>query len=109
MSRNITLKVREELIGIQGSEYYKGEKGNNGWLPLVVVEEYGEKLLHKIADYVGGTGTKPTSHIGWYYSEAGLVEDKELASNFKGKKGDKGEQGDITSIVGTKTYNDITL
>lgn len=60
-----------------------------GWSPKFVFEEDGAtRLVKKLTDYIGGTGTAPTANIGQYVIDGGYTSDKSLATNFKGAQSD---------------------
>lgn len=48
-----------------------GVRGFAGWTPLLSVASDGNRRVHRIADYVGGSGPKPP--IGLYVGSTGLV------------------------------------
>ena len=77
----------------KGAKGDRGTDGSNGWTPVFKSVPRGatESVLQLI-DWVGGTGTKPTT-LG-YVSDTGIVSNIINASNIKGFKGDRGDKGD---------------
>lgn len=61
-----------------------GTNGTNGWTPILLPEQDGTRTLLKVADWVGGSGTKPTA--GQYLAAGAYVADKALAFNFNTAK-----------------------
>ena len=47
--------------------------GGTGWSPQLSIEEDGDRRVFQVEDWVGGTGTKPTT--GQYVGDGGLVDD----------------------------------
>lgn len=60
-----------------------------GWSPYFVFESDGaQRLVKKLADWIGGTGAKPTNNVGRYVTDAGgFTTVKANAANFKGEMG----------------------
>lgn len=42
-----------------------------GWTPISVYEADGIRVVKKLSDYIGGTGTKPTANLNQYYKSDG--------------------------------------
>lgn len=76
---------------LKGATGANGNNGLNGWSPLIKVVARGDESVLQISDWLGGTGTKPTT-IG-YLSNTGIVTNIANASNIRGLKGDTGIQG----------------
>lgn len=57
--------------------------GSSNWFPIEQYEEHNGKILKKIVDYAGGTGTKPTLNVGKYFSNSGFTSNPDEAINFK--------------------------
>lgn len=56
-----------------------------GWSPQMSFELYKDKIIAKIAGFVGGTGSIPSGlsmYIGKYVSNGGYTKDKNRALNF---------------------------
>ena len=80
------------FTGIKGDKGDKGDtgiagldgiNGSNGWCPVLAtytINEYKEVL--QVIDWIGGTGTKPTT-LG-YVSTSGIVSNPSEATNIKG-------------------------
>lgn len=82
---------------LKGSTGASGSNGTNGWSPLLKVVARGDYSVLQITDWLGGTGTKPTT-LG-YIGNTGIVTNIANASNIRGVKGDTGLQG-IQGIQG---------
>lgn len=74
-----------------------------GWSPEFVSEEDGEdREVWKLNAWINGTGDAPTTNVGLYLKSDGTYTSiKSEAANYKGEKGDTGEQG----IPGISTTN----
>lgn len=57
----------------------------DGWSPLISIEADGARLVLKVRDWVGGSGSKPSTG---YIAGVGLVGSKASAENVKGTIGD---------------------
>lgn len=55
------------------------DDGRNAWTPMLAPEQDGTRTLIKIADWIGGTGTKPATG---YLATGGVVAGKAQAFNF---------------------------
>lgn len=72
--------------GNNGSEEHYQESlkstiaGENGWTPVFAGELDGTRTLIKVVDWVGGTGSKPST--GLYIGVSGYVTGKEQGFNF---------------------------
>lgn len=71
----------------------KGDKGDQGlpgegWAPVLVLASDGPRLVHRIMDWVGGTGIKPT--LTGYVSAAGIVTAAADAVDVRGMQGLRG-------------------
>lgn len=76
-----------EVARIKGGS---GGGGSNGWTPMFVVIEDGERNVIQITEWTGGSGTPPDTG---YLSPTGIVSDITQASNVRGSKGETGIQG----------------
>lgn len=79
------------VASLKGATGTSGTNGTNGWSPLLKVAARGDDSVLQITDWVGGTGTKPTT-LG-YIGTTGIVTNIANASNIRGVKGDTGLQG----------------
>lgn len=99
------------LASLKGATGAAGLDGFNGWSPVLKTVARGIDIVLQIHDWVGGTGTKPTT-IG-YVGDSGIVTNIANATNIKGAKGDKGDTGEqgIQGESGTdaKTIDTITF
>lgn len=68
-----------------------GPQGDTGWSPSLVVTTDGERRVLYIYDWLGGTGTKPSS--GQYLGEGGLVNTAAEAVDIRGSTGPAGSDG----------------
>lgn len=77
----------------------KGDAGDDGWSPILVLEFDGDRRVLKIDDWTGGDGTKPgTGYIG----STGIVQDKANAVDVRGATGSTGATGPANSLsIGT--------
>lgn len=86
------------LSGPQGDQ---GVKGDKGWIPVIVAEVDGARLVKKLSGYVGGEGDPPTENVGLYQAAGGTwtatVGD---ALDFRGIAG-AGTVGAVISGTGT--------
>ena len=67
-------------------------QGDKGWSPQIVTVIDGARVVLQIADWVGGTGTKPTA--GQFLGDGVLVTNIANAINVRGGTGPKGDKGD---------------
>lgn len=86
--------------------------GDKGWTPIYrpeIINNAGIVLIvHKLVDYIGGEGVKPTSNIGAYVGTSGFVTNPLLAVNYKGSKGDKPVLGIDYTVSGFEIDEDLT-
>ena len=70
----------------------KGAPGNNGWTPVIALENNSDKTYQKVIDYTGGTGTKPTllGYVGTSGITSGITSS---TINVKGAQGIQGVAG----------------
>ena len=74
----------------------KGDTGDDGWSPILVLESDGDRRVLKIDDWTGGDGTKPgTGYIG----SSGIVQDKASAVDVRGSIGLTGPANSLS--IGT--------
>ncbi len=82
-------KIIVEQGGVSKELNVENNYSANGWtLLLVNVADGADKVVQKIADLVGGTGTKPSGIINKYLGSSGLVSNIADATNIKGLSGD---------------------
>ncbi len=67
-----------------------GVDGRNGWTPILAVVADGERRVHQVVRWTGGTGPEPES--GWYIGPTGPVARISDATDLRGPKGDGGER-----------------
>jgi len=97
------------IIGIEGAT---GDRGYEGWSPLLAVVNDDEKRVFQITDWVGGGGTKPDT--GDYIGETGLVADIADAVDIRGATGAGGFNvaiivADITARKTLATYTGLGI
>ena len=117
VSLGYTGTQKEWVSSLKGATGSSGANGSNGWSPLLRVVARGDDSVLQITDWLGGTGTKPTT-LG-YLSSTGIVTNISNASNIRGIKGDTGAQGiqgvqgeagqDGADGVGSKIVQSITF
>ena len=89
------------IPGIQGIQGNPGEDADDGWSPVFSVLSDGERRVLQVSDWVGGTGTKPTT--GQYVGISGLVDDIENGVDIRGPRGLQGFPG----IPGRDSVGDV--
>ena len=101
----------QSLVGATGAKGSVGANGLNGWSAVLKTVPRGNDVVLQIHDWVGGTGTKPTT--GQYLSSNGLVINIANADNIRGIQGEKGLQGekgaDGKSISSAKFNSDLSF
>jgi hypothetical protein len=70
----------------------KGDTGNKGWSAEPSLVTDGNRTVIRIADYIGGEGTKP-SGAGLYIGVGGLVANINDAIDVRGSTGAQGPRG----------------
>lgn len=65
--------------------------GDNGWTPTPAIATDGARRVIQVIDWVGGTGTKPTT--GLYVGATGLVANIADAVDVRGPQGTAGTNG----------------
>lgn len=94
-----------------------GEEGEDGWSPKFATVSDGERRVLQVADWFGGSGTKPD--IGQYIGAAGFVTTIGEGVDIRGPAGEDGKDGEdgagcLKSVVfsdhdGSENQNRITL
>lgn len=74
--------------GSKGADGKDGLQGHDGWTPLLAVVADGERRVHRIIGWAGGTGNEPES--GYYLGERGPVRDIGDATDIRGPAGARG-------------------
>ena len=87
--------------GLQGIAGNPGDDADDGWSPVFSVVSDGERRVLQVSDWVGGTGTKPTT--GQYVGTTGLVDDIENGVDIRGPRGGQGFPG----RPGTNSVGDV--
>lgn len=95
------------LQGIQGLEGEKGETGDagfDGWAPVIRIDKLEEGDFLYVYDWVGGTGTKPTTF--GYVTRNGISNTIDYSASIKGSIGEQGVQGDrgVSGTNGESNY-----
>jgi len=85
-----------------------GGSGTNGWSPVFAVVSDGERRVLQVADWQGGTGTKPTT--GLYVGTTGLVALIANGVDVRGATGAAGATGapGATGATGAAGPNTVT-
>jgi len=76
--------------------------GPNGWAPVPVPVDDGERSVLQIADWVGGYGTKPAT--GGYLGPTGIVSDISQATDIRGPQG---EDSTVPGPPGDKGWSPV--
>lgn len=83
--------VDQGIEGPPGDDGADGTDGDDGWAPVLGIEsDSGGRYLF-VADWTGGTGTKPAT--GDYIGSTGLVASIDDAINIRGAAGTDGTDG----------------
>lgn len=83
------------LVLPKGDTGATGTEGDDGWTPVLAVVADGARRVQQVADWTGGTGTKPAT--GKYVGATGLVD---LIANGVDIRGAAGTgTGDMTKAV----------
>jgi len=86
--------------GFPGNDGVDGDDGLNGWTAVEAVVPDGSRLVRKIIDWVGGTGSKPTT-LPVYVGATGYVTSISDAVDIRGSQGVSGPTGN-TGATGAK-------
>lgn len=105
-------KIIVEQGGVAKELNVQTNYSTNGWtLLLVNVADGANRVVQKVADLVGGTGTKPSGIINKYLGASGLVSNIADATNIKGADGTGSEitVNGVAAVDGniTITYQDV--
>lgn len=79
-----------DIRGLRGlpGQADDGDDGDDGWSPVFAIEADGARRVLKVADWQGGSGTKPD--INKYVGAAGFVDAAADAVDFRGPAGEDG-------------------
>ena len=83
-----------DFRGLQG---FSGATGFDGWSPVLALAIDGSRRVFQVADWAGGTGSKPA--IGDYVGASGLVATIGLAIDVRGPAGSGDISGPGVSVV----------
>lgn len=75
----------------KGDKGDKGDQGNQGYAPLLTITSDGGRRVLKVADWIGGAGTKPP--IGKYLGVSDWVDNVADAIDIRGPQGGMGLTG----------------
>lgn len=78
--------------GADGAQGLTGDAGFDGWAPVIRIEKLEEGDFLYVYDWVGGTGTKPTTF--GYVTRNGISNTIDYSASIKGDQGLQGVQGD---------------
>ena len=116
------------LLSLKGTQGNKGVDGSDGWSPNFRVVARGKDSVLQLYDWIGGTGTKPTTT--GYLSGTGVVSNIDLALDLRGTKGeigltgeqgnqgiqgnqgdkgDKGDKGDSTTVLNVNDGEELSF
>lgn len=84
------------LGDLQGAPGDPGEPGANGWAPVLATVADGARYVHRVVDWVGGTGSKPAT--GSYVGATGLVPNIADGVDIRGAAG--AGSGDVSGPAG---------
>ena len=76
---------------------FVGGDGEDGWSPVFSTVIDGDRRVHRVIDWVGGEGDKPTT--GQYVGATGLVTDIADAVDIRGGPGEPGEDATLPSFT----------
>ncbi|MFN3758429.1 MAG: hypothetical protein ACK4SF_04360 [Algoriphagus aquaeductus] len=79
------------LVDLEEITGQDGDHGLNGWTPVFAVLSDGERRVLQVVDWVGGTGTKPTT--GLYVGADGLKVSIGDGVDIRGPQGPAGSGG----------------
>lgn len=94
------------VASLKGAKGDMGNTGFNGWSPVITVVPRGNDSVLRLVDWVGGTGSKPTST--GYLSESGIVSNIANATNTRGLQGVKGDRGE-KGVTGDKGADGLSV
>lgn len=83
-------------------EGLQGEQGNNGWTPVLSLENRGNDRVVKIVNWTGGQGDKPA--FPQYVGATGFTALQASAVNVRGATGLQGPKGDDGVTAGITKY-----
>lgn len=90
--------------GADGAQGLTGDSGFDGWAPVIRIEKLEEGDFLYVYDWVGGTGTKPTTF--GYITRNGISNTIDYSASIKGGQGLQGIQGDrgVSGTNGESNY-----
>ena len=91
---------------VPGPQGEPGGDGNHGWSPVLAVIEDGDRRVHQVIDWVGGSGDKPET--GRYVGASGLLADISDGVDIRGPAGMDGSIGDTVLASGLWTPTVLT-
>lgn len=99
-------KIIVEQGGLTKELNVENNYSTNGWTAIFANVADGSRVVQKVIDLVGGTGTKPSGIINKYMGSSGLVSNIADATNIKGADG-TGSEITVNNI--SAVDNNITL
>lgn len=93
VSQGFVGTVSQWVTSLKGATGASGTSGSNGWSPVIKTVANGSEVVLQLFDWIGGTGTKPTT-LG-YLGSTGIVTNIANALNVKGSQGLQGIQGEV--------------
>lgn len=83
------------LIAVADLKGDQGDPGLNAWTPVIAVESDGSRRVFKVADWIGGGGTKPAVNV--YIGASGYTANIAEAIDVRGLPGADGSgSGDMS-------------
>lgn len=102
-TRKVTFRIPRGEQGIRGIQGIQGPIGI-GWSPVFAVRSDGERRVHQIVDWTGGSGVKPPA-VNLFVGPNGIVGSVAAAANIRGPGG-PGTGDMLASIFDPNGKND---
>jgi hypothetical protein len=83
---------QQGIQGLQGLQGIPGPIGERGWTSVLASVVDGERRVHQVVDWVGGTGAKPAA-ASLFVGAAGFVGTAAAATDIRGPQGATGASG----------------
>lgn len=84
-----------------------GDDGRDGWTPILAVVEDGERRVHQVVRWIGGSGHEPES--GWYIGPNGPVQRIAEAVDIRGPAGRDGRSGGMITSQSNAPSGIVTI
>lgn len=100
------IKGPQGEAGTAGTNGTNGTNGDEGWTPTIAIVSDGARRVMQIVDWVGGTGTKPST-TNQFVGASGIVSSAAAAVDIRGADGAQGAAGPsnlpMTSVSAART------